>query len=98
VGRLKLLTAFLFVFSGKKQFSTEWEVMPIVQEISTLRLSLAKAKAWGLLSLPAGRQGLILSGASISTLKSGGWRRRSIRLLKHRSPDQEFKRCLAKGG
>ena len=38
-----------------------------------------RSKARDLLSLPAGRQGLILSGPFDPVLKGGVWRRRSIK-------------------
>jgi hypothetical protein len=38
-----------------------------------------RSKARGLLSLPAGRQGLILSGAFDHNLRGGVWRRRSVK-------------------
>ena len=39
-----------------------------------------RSKAPGLLSLPAGRQGLILSGGAFDPTL-GGWRRQSIKLI-----------------
>jgi hypothetical protein len=70
---MKLITCFILPYKFNRQSdgkSTHWT--PRSDPSNVLRTG-----AQGMLSLPAGRQGLILSGAFYPDLKIGVWRRRT---------------------